>query len=160
MIAWRIYKPKHARTAFTGRGAFLYGGRFNSNGVSVIYTSYTSESIALASLEMLVRLQNEEILEKYRVRRLMFDQQLVEVFNPRKLRRAWRTETYLRVVQQVGNDWVASARSAVLQVPSAVVPSESNFLLNPSHPDFPQIVIDRSESHVFDPRLGRTLHKP
>jgi RES domain-containing protein len=63
ITAWRIYKPKHRASAFTGEGARRFGGRWNSKGVPLIYTS---SSISLASLEMLVHLQAAEILKSRR----------------------------------------------------------------------------------------------
>lgn len=154
IVAWRIYKPKHARTAFTGKGASLYGGRFNSKGMAVVYTS---QSIALASLEMLVHLQSEELLEKYLIRQVSFDEELVEILDPWALPRFWRSEAQSAAVQRIGDEWIGVGRSPVLQVPSAVVPSESNFLLNPHHSRFHEIAIGRSLQHQFDPRLFKRV---
>ena len=55
--------------------------------------------------------------------------------------------------QRLGGEWLQSSQSAVLQVPSAIIPSEWNYLLNPAHPDFPQIQLLRTEPFVFDPRF-------
>lgn len=77
ITAWRIYKRKHSSTAFSGEGARLHGGRFNSKGVAVVYTSAT---VSLASLEMLVHLQSSEIMGAYAVRSVTFDDGLVREF--------------------------------------------------------------------------------
>ena len=53
VVAWRIFKPKHEATAFTGEGARLYGGRWNSKGTSMVYAA---SSQSLAALELLVHL--------------------------------------------------------------------------------------------------------
>ena len=150
ITAWRIYKPKHAATAFTGEGARLYGGRLNSRGVAVVYTS---GSISLASLEMLVHLQSSDILRAYVLRPVTFDASLVERVAPANLPAGWRSNPPPPAVRQIGDAWVANARSPVLRVPSAVVEMESNFLLNPAHADFGRIELGGEEPFNFDPRL-------
>jgi RES domain-containing protein len=65
----------------------------------------------------------------------------------------WRSSPAMPEVQQLGDDWVESNTSAVLRVPSAIVPSESNFLLNPDHLHFGEIGIGQEQPVEFDPRL-------
>lgn len=149
-MAWQIYKPKHAASAFTGEGARLFGGRWNSKGVGVVYTA---SSISLAALEMLVHLQAAEILKKYVVRSVVFSEKLITHIDMKDLPRRWRTKPSPKAVQQIGDQWVASGGSAVLQVPSAVIESESNFILNVAHPDFKTIKFGRQLPYTFDPRL-------
>ncbi|MCB1079902.1 MAG: RES family NAD+ phosphorylase, partial [Verrucomicrobiae bacterium] len=55
--------------------------------------------------------------------------------------------------KDIGDLWVRQARSAVLELPSVIIPTEPNYLLNPSHPDFKKIVIGKAEPFAFDPRL-------
>lgn len=150
VTAWRIYKPRHRATAFTGEGARLFGGRFNSKGVPIVYTS---ASISLASLEMLVHLQSADVLRQYVVRSVTFDDALVRRLTIKDLPKSWRDNPPPRAAQRVGDDWVTAGDSAVLQVPSAVIESEHNFLLNPAHPDFRAIVLGREQAYRFDPRL-------
>jgi RES domain-containing protein len=153
ITAWRIYKPKHAATAFSGEGARLYGGRFNSKGVAVVYTS-ASES--LASLEMLVHLQSAEILKEYVVRPITFDQAIIRRVGVTDLPADWRNSPPPVPAQKIGDRWVAAAESAVLQIPSAIIESEFNFLLNPSHPDFRQVRLGAQRPYKFDSRLLKT----
>lgn len=150
LTAWRIFKKKLARTAFSGTGARLYGGRWNSPGTAVVYLS---ESKALAALEMLVHLEAADALKHYQVCRVTFDDSLVERVDPATLPKAWRKDPPPRAVQRLGDEWVAAACSAVLQVPSAIVPTERNYLLNPAHPDMRRITIGPPESFRFDRRL-------
>lgn len=147
--AWRILKAKHAASAFTGKGAADNGGRWNSRGVSVVYCS---QSKALAALESLVHL-NPPVRFRYVAIRVAFDESIVARFPLRKLPDNWRTEPPPPVTQRVGDLWVKSARSAVLALPSAIIPGEFNFLLNPAHPDFSKVVYGKPEIFVFDPRL-------
>ena len=151
ITAWRIYKPKHAATAFTGEGARLFGGRFNSKGVAMIYTS---ASLSLASLEMLVHLNSADLLKSYAVRNVTFDRRLVKTLRVQDLPRNWRRNPPPPGLRRIGDLWIANAESAVLEVPSTLVESESNFLLNPAHPDFRFIKLGKPKRHRFDPRLG------
>lgn len=146
--AWRILKEKRAVTAFTEEGAAKSGGRWNSRGVSVVYTSSTK---SLATLESLVHL-NPPVTFTYVAFPVKFADSLVEVFPLKNLPADWRTEPPPPSTKAIGDNWVKSARSAVLALPS-VITGETNYLLNPAHPDFKQITIGKAEPFVFDPRL-------
>ena len=152
VTAWRIVKRKLARTAFTGEGARLYGGRWNSVGVAIVYTA---ESQSLAALEMVVHFDSSELLDNYVVFEVGIDQALVTKVQPSQLPRNWRDDPPLMKVREVGDAWATAGTSAVLQVPSAILPAEHNFLLNPHHRDFPRLVIGKSSPFRFDPRLAR-----
>ena len=147
--AWRIVKEKHAATAFSGEGAAKTGGRWNSRGVPVVYTSSTK---SLAALEILVHL-NPPVLFKYVAIRIKFDEALIEIVSPKALPADWRVEPPPPSSKGVGDAWVREARSAVLALPSLIVSGEPNYLLNPAHPDFKKISIGKPEGFSFDPRL-------
>jgi RES domain-containing protein len=147
--AWRIVKAKHAATAFSGEGAARNGGRWNSRGVRVVYASSTK---SLAALESLVHL-NPPVRFKYVAIRMKFDDALVEIFPPKSLPPDWRVEPPPPSTQRIGDAWVLEERSAVLALPSVIVPGERNYLLNPAHPDFKRIAMGKPERFAFDPRL-------
>ena len=113
MQAWRIVKEKHAATAFNGEGARLYGGRWNSAGVSLIYTSGTK---ALAALESLVHL-NPPVIFKYLAIPIEFDNALVEKIAPDTLPADWTDEPPPPSTKDIGDTWVKEARSAILEIP-------------------------------------------
>lgn len=148
--AWRIVKSRLAKPAFTGEGAAAFGGRWNSPGVPLVYTA---GSPSLAMLEMLVHLQRPELLESYVLIDVQFDESLVIDVELRRLPRSWRMSPPARSVMRVGDSWAASESSAVLRVPSVLVPHEWNYLLNPKHRDFGRIVIGMERPIRFDPRL-------
>ena len=148
--AWRITKRKHARSAFTGEGARLFGGRWNTPGAALIYTA---DSQALAVLEILVHLDSPELLKKYVLFPVEIDEAYILALDPTSLPRNWRAEPAPTRVQKMGDAWVDSGASAVLRVPSSLVPGESNFLLNPKHPDFRKLTIGAPIPFQFDPRL-------
>ncbi len=147
--AWRIVKERHAARAFTGEGAAKTGGRWNSRGVPVVYTSSTK---SLAALESLVHL-NPPVRFKYVAIRIKFDTALVEIVPPKALPPNWRVEPPPPSTKQVGDAWVLAGRLAVLALPSVIVSGEPNYVLNPAHPDFKKISIGKPESFTFDPRL-------
>jgi RES domain-containing protein len=148
--SWRIVKSKHAAGAFTGQGAQKFGARWNSPGRAAVYVA---GSLSLAMLEMLVHLQAQELLRRYVLFEVGFDTNLMTTLDAAKLPSRWREAPPPVEVQQVGDDWLARGVSAVLRVPSAVVPAEFNYMLNPAHPDFSKIVIGPRQAVEFDPRL-------
>lgn len=102
---------------------------------------------------MLVHLQTAEILKRYVVREVVFGEKLITRIDLKDLPRRWRSYPPPKAIQHIGDEWVATGRSAVLLVPSAVVESESNFILNVAHPDFKTIKFGRQLPYMFDPRL-------
>ena len=142
-----MVKEKHAATAFLGEGAWLYGGRWNSAGTRVVYTS---GSQALAALESLVHL-NPPVIFKYLAIPIEFDDALVE--KVAALPADWTEEPPPPATKAIGDLWVKEARSAVLELPSVIILGEPNYLLNPAHPDFQKIIIGKPQPFSFDPRL-------
>ncbi len=148
--AWRIVKASRASSAFDGEGARLYGGRWNNPGTAAIYTA---QSRSLAALELLVHLQASHLLMSYRSIFVDFEDALIETVDPERLASNWRDYPAPSVLQQFGDRWVSERRSAVLQVPSVVIPDEYNAIINPRHPDFDRLVIGPPKPFEFDPRL-------
>lgn len=147
--AWRIVRQQLAATAFDGEGARIFGGRWNSPGTRVVYTSGTK---ALAALETLVHL-NPPVLFRYSILPVEFDGRLVETIEPAGLPADWTTEPPSDSTKVIGDRWASERRSAVLALPSVIIPSENNYLLNPAHPDFKRITIGKPVPFAFDSRL-------
>lgn len=137
--------------AFDGEGARQNGGRWNSPGTAVVYAS---ETLALALLEVLVRLQASPLLESYSRFEVTFDEALVRSIEMSDLPDNWRSDPAPSQLKWIGDEWVANQDSAILQVPSAIVSVEGhNYLLNPHHSDFPLITVGPPNPVEFDPRL-------
>jgi len=149
---WRITKQKHAKDAFTGEGAKLYGGRWNSPGRLVVYTA---ESRALALAEMLVHLESAAVLSRYVVFQVEIEESSIAHLHLPDLPRNWRAEPAPRRLQTLGDEWLDSGKSAALRVPSAIVMGEFNYLLNPAHPNFSKLRIHAAEKFPIDRRLAR-----
>ncbi len=104
-------------------------------------------------LEILVNLDSPATLDRYMSIPVEFDDSLCKVLSLEALPDNWSPDPVPSNVQEIGSSWASARQSAVLVVPSAVVPQEHNFLLNPQHPDFAQIRIGPSTEFDFDPRL-------
>jgi len=150
---WRITTARLAATAFSGEGARLYGGRWNPKGLALVYAA---ESRALALLEMMV--QDAPLRARY----VLIPAQLPDALSITSVGVAdlpadWRRLDRRDALQRIGRDWLAQGRSALLAVPSAVLPAERNYLLNPRHPDFSLIIMGEPEALDTDLRLMRNL---
>lgn len=147
--AWRIVKEVHAPTAFSGEGAMRTGGRWNSRGTRIVYASATQ---SLALLESLVHL-NPAVMFRYAVIGLEFPDNVLETLRHHELPEDWTTEPPANGTKRLGDAWVREGRSAVLAVPSVLVSSEINYLINPLHPDFAKIKLTAAVPFIVDPRL-------
>lgn len=150
LSAWRIVKARYAAGSFDGEGARRSGGRWNSPGTAVVYTA---QSRSLAILEMLVHLESARVLPSYVLIECRFDSELVTPLQRALLPPRWRSYPAPPELQGLGDQWVNLARSPILEVPSAIVPGESNYILNPAHPRFAGIHILDSEPFELDTRL-------
>lgn len=149
-VAWRIVKTKYSASPFDGEGARLYGGRWTSAGNSAVYTA---DSAALAILEVLVHLGSPSTLAHYSLVSAEFSVASVTTIAVSDLPGNWRESPAPPALQQLGDQWLADAQFAVLQVPSAVVEQHSNYLINPRHPDFRAFTLGRPIPYAFDSRL-------
>lgn len=147
--AWRMVKAEYADDAFSGDGAVLYAGRWHSEGTRVVYTS---ESVALATLESLVHIRHMP-LPDYVIIPCYFHEALVEDVDVNKLAENWFAPDAPLSLRQLGDAWARNRVSAALKVPSAVTLSEFNYMLNPEHPDFESIDIGQPRAFQFDYRL-------
>ncbi|WP_110171183.1 RES family NAD+ phosphorylase [Luteitalea pratensis] len=150
IAAWRIIKARHVSSAFSGEGARLAGGRWNSKGIAV---AYTAGSQSLATLEMLVHLGAGAALQSYVLIRSDFDEALVTEVDATALPSSWRSFPAPAALAAIGDAWVSSVTSAVLRVPSVIVPSEANYLFNPQHSQFNAIQVGTPTTFSFDPRF-------
>lgn len=149
--AWRIFQTRHAATALSGDGAEKYGGRWNNKGKAVVYTAAT---LSLAALEILVHMEDSGTLAAthYSCMRLDFAPGRITEVLLRDLPANWRTIEH-PACKNIGNTWLAKGLTPVLAVPSVVIPQETNYLLNPNHPDFTSILTFPPQPFSFDMRL-------
>ena len=106
-------------------------------------------------MEILVHVERAALLSSYALFTCRFDARLVARIDPATLPANWRASPIPPDTQAIGDDWIRSGRSAVLEVPSAVIEYEMSYLLNPEHADFSMIEISGPIAYRFDPRLAR-----
>lgn len=148
--AYRIVKARYAGNAFNGEGARMQGGRWSSIGTRIVYAA---GSLSLAVLEILVHLQQTQALSGYVVYELDFSDSLIKNLDRALLPADWRSFPSPVSTKQIGDTWVKQSSSAALKVPSVIVPSEHNFLINPGHSDFVSVKIGNPMPLDVDPRL-------
>jgi RES domain-containing protein len=148
ILAWRIAKRTHARTAFSREGARLAGGRWNLPGHPM---DFGSSTLALAAMETFVHLGEEGLSIPFLYFRIEIPDS-VAIMRCARAPRGWRTEPAGEASMGYGSAWLSDGQAAVLDVPSAIVQEERNLLFNPWHPDFSKLVIGRPKAFAFDPR--------
>ena len=148
--AWRITHSRFANQAFDGEGAFLYGGRWNNPGVRIIYVS---NSLALATLELLVNGVRPSEVDQFVCIPVDFPQKLVQILDVKTLPANWAESPAPYETKTIGDALIKSGKPMVLQVPSAVIPDESNFLINPLEMKSSTFKIGSARPFAFDRRL-------
>lgn len=106
-------------------------------------------------MEILVHMGRAELLRSYSLLAVEFDPSLLARIDAEELPEGWREPTLTPSVQAIGNRWLQEKTSLLLQVPSAVIEGEYNYLLNPRHQDFTQLQFGTIRQFVFDPRLQK-----
>jgi len=156
MRCWRICRRHYAAEAATGEGARLFGGRWNSRGVRVVYAS---TSLALAAVETFVNLEpNLRPSDLISIEGDIPDAVEVRRLDAKTLPVGWY-ETRDESLRRFGDDWIRGGQSAALLVPSAAIRGEWNILLNPVHTDFSRIQFQEPEPFAFDLRMFRKAQR-
>jgi RES domain-containing protein len=148
MELFRISLAKHSTLSASGRA-----GRWNSNGVEMIYTA---SSRSLACLENIVHRNKHGLTDNFRIMVIFIPDNISrDLVKVSALPANWHlsdenTYTKCRVF---GDKWINDNSSVILEVPSAIVKDENNFLINPSHDDFKEVRLVHTEPFFFDPRI-------
>lgn len=149
LVVWRLCAAQYAATAFSGVGAKLFGGRWSPAGVPV---AYTSESRALAVVEILANVEDPATLLAAAWVLVPAELAPEQIERPARVPESWRQFPHPIETQLFGAEWVRAGRRVALRVPSAVVPGEFNYLINPVHPDFQYMRFGPAEPFSFDAR--------
>lgn len=147
MIMYRASATKYADD-LSGEGARLFGGRWNSPGIAGLYTS---QFISLCILEIIVRTDMHYLPVDYKLISLEIPDEFISEIQLKKLKANWTH--HLQYTQWIGEEFLKSNQSLALQVPSAIVPQEHNFLVNPNHKNFKRLKIISIEPLEFDKRF-------
>jgi RES domain-containing protein len=149
--AYRLCSKRHP--ANSGKGAAITGGRWNPIGTEVIYAS---SSAALSLTEVVVHFAAGLLPDDYVLTEIHIPETVrIERVPDDKLPANWDALTDNPEPQEFGGRWARELRTCVLSVPSCIVPTERNFVINPAHPDFAAILFLPSQPFTFDPRLKK-----
>jgi RES domain-containing protein len=149
MILYRISNCNYAGD-LSGTGARLYGGRWNSEGKSMLYTA---SSRALAVLEVLVHLPPLLIPDNFCLVEIEIPENSIYTLDPALLPANWRDIPPPVTLRQLGDDFLKKREYLLMKVPSSIVPAEYNYLINPLHPAASAVKLTNTETFSFDERL-------
>ncbi len=152
MRIWRICRARFADEAFSGQGARRFGGRWNSPGVPMVYSS---SSLALAAMELFVHLEpNQQPDDLVSIAALLPEGEPALRLEPDDLPPRWWTDDFAPL-RAIGDKWIRENKSLAIEVPSAALRMEWNVLVNPLHPAIAEIKIEKPQPFNFDARMFR-----
>ncbi|MCJ8166267.1 RES family NAD+ phosphorylase [Pontibacter sp. E15-1] len=150
MIVYRLSRGKF-KNDLSGRGAELAGGRWNSKGIAILYTS---ESIALCTVEIAVHMPLGIVPADYHLIQIEVpDDAPVQELTLEEMPADWKSFPHANSTQEMGDAFVLGSEYLVLKVPSATVQGTYNYLLNPRHKNFRDVTITQTSPFEFDKRL-------
>lgn len=159
IVLWRLVLAKHTLphpdgsppNLLSGIGASKYGGRWNHPGTPVVYAS---SSVALAAMEVFVHLAAGVAPPNHMLVRINIpDDIATSATTIDKPPADWQRIPAPASTREIGTNWARSGRSVLLRVPSVVIPSEYNYLLNPQTPEFARVGAQIESTFTFDPRM-------
>lgn len=150
ITVYRLIKSIYAQDGLTGEGAKQYPGRWNHHGYPMIYCAAT---LSLAALELLANL---DTLPSFSLTYLQIDIPTSLVQTSKTLPAGWNNYPKDIASQDFGTHWLLKKQTAVLKVPSVIIPIEFNYLINPLHSDFTKIKLMTSEPFSFDERFFKS----
>jgi len=149
MKVFRIVLDKYSHE-ISGKGAAVFGGRWNSPGVEMVYTS---EHRSLALCEILVHLTKKKKKEDYRILCIDIpDKYSIETLDVDKVAPDWNLYAGKAKAQEAGDDFIHNEKHLAIKVPSVIIPQEYNVLVNPYHPKFRYVKIEEKEILSIDKR--------
>ena len=152
MIVFRLSKEKY-KDDLTGKGAEQSGGRWNSKGNALVYTS---ESRSLCTTEVAVHIPLGNIPFNYCLVTIEIpDDAEIMTIQAAALPPDWASLSHPGSTQAIGDKFLKDGKFLVLKVPSAVVQGDFNYLINPAHKKASSIKVVHTEPFNFDPRLFR-----
>lgn len=150
MIVWRLTRPDYAVIALLGEGSARYPGRWNPRGMRV---AYASETLSLASLEILAHAENLAMLSGYVALSVELPDDSMTSLSLDELPEDWQSNPPPDSTRRLGLAWYEEGKTLALKVPSVLIPSEHNFVINPSHPRFAEVKVAEPVALPFDARL-------
>ena len=150
---YRLVKERFIETPLSTEGARRWGGRWNPQGVGILYASATPELALLEQLVHLPTLPYDDLPQLFLLTLTLPDEP--RVIPPDTLPPNWRDEVSFSDNHHLLAQWLSTPDVLAVGVPSAVVAESLNYLLHPLHPSFGQIQIIRAKPFLIDSRLWR-----
>ena len=148
---YRILRKPYAKRPFDGEGAYLFGGRWSSAGTRI---AYTAEHLSLAMVEYFIHIDSDNPPTDLVIATAQIPDTVSRTaISPRQLPATWRRSPSPPELTEFGDRFVREGRVAMLIVPSALAPAESNWLINPRHPEFLRIRAGGVEPFEYDQRF-------
>lgn len=156
MKLYRISRRTYAHD-LSGRGAELHGGRWNPPGVKVVYTS---SAASLAILESLAWSSLNQLLHAgFVLTQIRCPDDSIHEISIAELTAQWQAPESYSALQNIGMEWLSGQNSLLLKVPSAIIPLEFNFLINPNHDRMREVVIEEMYALTLDQRVVRNMQE-
>lgn len=153
MEVYRLIKKKYASNPLDTEGSKRFGGRWNTKGKGLLYTS---DTVSLAALEILVHVHLSAVLNAYVCITIDLPDNAIMLLEDNALPDNWRSDPPPLSTMSIGDEWMQIQSSLALSVPSTLITKQRNYLINPLHPDFKKlhksVVL---EDFIFDSRLIR-----
>lgn len=150
---YRIVRRRYAKDTFDGEGGYLFGGRWSGPGTRI---SYAAAHLSLAMVEYFVQIDaTDSPRDLVSVAADIPDTVSRAILRTADFPTGWRNVPAPPALAAIGDSFAAQRKTAILAVPSALVPSESNWLLNPLHPEFARIQVREPEPFRYDARFFR-----
>lgn len=150
MHIYRLTKKKYG-TILSGKGAAIFGERWNSKGTEIIYTA---ENRSLAMAEVVVHLTIGMLPSNYEMLTIFIPNSIkIKEIKTKELPENWNIFPHPKATQKIGDEFLLENKFCLLKVPSVVTKGDFNILINPFHADFKKIKVITSEPFPFDRRL-------
>lgn len=150
MLVYRITGKKHA-SDLTGSGAAMFGGRWNKKGSPVLYTSENKE---IALLETIVHTPSS-LIPALDILTLEIPDNSITILETTNLPKNWAVYPAPVVLSEIGEKWIKEGRSIALRVPSCIIHSSHNYILNCRHPEYSRVRLIDQSNFKFDSRLKK-----
>lgn len=150
MIVYRLARAPY-RNDLTGKGAAMFGGRWNSVNVPMLYTA---SSRALCTTEVAVHTPLGMVPDDYYLVTIELPKDsMIAELNPKMLPDNWKSFPYKHKTQDIGDKFINKNEYLALRVPSVIVQGDYNYLINPLHVDIKKVRLLATEAFIFDERL-------
>ncbi len=150
MIIYRLATSKYAND-LSGEGASIFGGRWNPVGNKALYCS---QNISLSILEILARANKTINPPDYQLIFIEFPDNKITTIQLSQLKSGWKQ--HIEYTQWIGEEFLKDNKFLIMQVPSAIVEREYNYILNPLHTEYKRVKIINTEPLDLDKRLMQT----